>query len=235
MEARSKNLTEERDELKRKLDDLVLKQDSWRTERNNLTSMNSDTEARSRIISLERDELKKKLNTLARPGWTLFRRSAYYISSTKKTWQESRAYCHSVGADLMIINSKEEKVFANSFKLHMWIGLTDSETEGTWKWVDGSPLTTSNGEILILCGAEDLTGIGGTAGRITSASDAGAKNPYAKTSFVYSSQPWQEADCRQRGAAKSRHRTQYPELRAKADLESQLQGLGPAYPDHVSG
>ncbi|XP_036000781.1 CD209 antigen-like protein C isoform X2 [Fundulus heteroclitus] len=143
MEARNKNLTEERDELKRKLDVLVLKQDSWRAERDNLTSMNSETEGRSRTISLERDELKKKLNTLAQPGWTLFRSRAYYISPTKKSWQESRAYCQSVDADLMIINSREEQVFANSFKLHMWIGLTDSETEGTWKWVDGSPLTTS--------------------------------------------------------------------------------------------
>uniref|UniRef100_A0A3Q2PQ44 CD209 antigen-like protein C n=1 Tax=Fundulus heteroclitus TaxID=8078 RepID=A0A3Q2PQ44_FUNHE len=122
---------------------IVLKQDSWRAERDNLTSMNSETEARSRTISLERDELKKKLNTLAQPGWRLFTSRAYYISPTKKSWQESRAYCQSVDADLMIINSREEQVFANSFKLHMWIGLTDSETEGTWKWVDGSPLTTS--------------------------------------------------------------------------------------------
>ncbi|MEQ2300199.1 hypothetical protein AMECASPLE_022864 [Ameca splendens] len=143
METRSKNLTEERDELQGKLNDLVSKQNSLTKERDNLTRINSDTEARSRIISLERDKLRKRLNTLAQPGWTLFRGSAYYISSTTKTWQESRIYCLSADADLMIINSKEEQDFANSFQIYMWIGLTDLRTEGTWEWVDGSPMTTS--------------------------------------------------------------------------------------------
>uniref|UniRef100_A0A3Q2UK03 C-type lectin domain-containing protein n=1 Tax=Fundulus heteroclitus TaxID=8078 RepID=A0A3Q2UK03_FUNHE len=71
------------------------------------------------------------INKFSLSGWTLFRHRAYYISSTTKSWQESRAYCHSVGADLMIINSKEEQVC----DIPYW--------EGTWKWVDGSPLTTS--------------------------------------------------------------------------------------------
>uniref|UniRef100_A0A8C9YQB8 C-type lectin domain-containing protein n=1 Tax=Sander lucioperca TaxID=283035 RepID=A0A8C9YQB8_SANLU len=51
--------------------------------------------------------------------------------------------CRQKGADLVIINSKEEQDFTRKFKMRLWIGLTDSETEGTWKWVDGTPLTKS--------------------------------------------------------------------------------------------
>uniref|UniRef100_A0A8C9ZEZ8 C-type lectin domain-containing protein n=1 Tax=Sander lucioperca TaxID=283035 RepID=A0A8C9ZEZ8_SANLU len=74
--------------------------------------------------------------------WEYFNGSFYYISSTEKTWQQSRDDCLQKGADLVIINSKEEQVLVK-FKKRLWIGLTDSEREGTWKWVDGTPLTTS--------------------------------------------------------------------------------------------
>nr|XP_046265332.1 CD209 antigen-like protein E isoform X2 [Scatophagus argus] len=76
-------------------------------------------------------------------GWVYFSLSLYYISSTKKSWHDSRDYCLQRGADLMIINSKEEQDFTRKFDRLTWIGLTDIETEGMWKWVDGTPLTTS--------------------------------------------------------------------------------------------
>uniref|UniRef100_A0A8C9YPX7 C-type lectin domain-containing protein n=1 Tax=Sander lucioperca TaxID=283035 RepID=A0A8C9YPX7_SANLU len=90
-------------------------------------------EAGFKTLTEERDDLKRNLDQ------EYFNGSFYYISSTKKTWQESRDDCLQKGADLLIINSKEEHVRV----CRLWIGLTDSETEGTWKWVDGTPLTKS--------------------------------------------------------------------------------------------
>ncbi|XP_071264244.1 fibronectin-like isoform X4 [Salvelinus alpinus] len=77
-------------------------------------------------------------------GWRRFGCSCYYLSTEGKTWEKSRQDCLERGADLVIINSEEEQTFINGFESvkWVWIGLTDSVTEGTWKWVDGTPLTT---------------------------------------------------------------------------------------------
>ncbi|XP_022611519.1 C-type lectin domain family 4 member F-like [Seriola dumerili] len=133
-EARCKNLTEERDDLERKLKTSVSQRDSLTEERDELKRINSDTEARCKTLTEERDDLERKLKTF---GWVYFSDSVYYISSTKKTWQDSRNDCLQKGADLMIINSKEEQDFTRQLKDFMWIGLTDRETEGTWKWLLG--------------------------------------------------------------------------------------------------
>ncbi|RXN32701.1 CD209 antigen-like protein [Labeo rohita] len=70
--------------------------------------------------------------------------ACYYISKKKKTWTESRRYCTERGADLIIINNREEQDIVKSMSGDdaVWIGLTDIDVEGTWKWVDGSTLTS---------------------------------------------------------------------------------------------
>ncbi|XP_074486703.1 CD209 antigen-like protein C [Sebastes fasciatus] len=105
-----------------------------------------DLEAIIKSLTEEREDLKRKLSSCAtnsQLGWMYFNHSFYYFSYNFKSWQESREDCQQRGADLIIINSKEEQDFGSQFKRDTWIGLTDSETQGTWKWVDGTALGTS--------------------------------------------------------------------------------------------
>ncbi|XP_027138317.1 C-type lectin domain family 4 member M-like isoform X2 [Larimichthys crocea] len=76
-------------------------------------------------------------------GCTSFNNSFYYISSQYKSWDDSRQDCKDRGADLVIINSKEEQAFITSLQKHVWIGLTDREEQDTWRWVDGSVLNST--------------------------------------------------------------------------------------------
>ncbi|GLD73669.1 C-type lectin domain family 4 member M-like isoform X2 [Lates japonicus] len=96
-------------------------------------NMTSGVEANCKILA-DSDRYFKQ-------GWVYFQPSFYYISSTKKSWQDSRDDCLRRGADLVIINSREEQDFTRKFHKISWIGLTDRETKGEWKWVDGTPLT----------------------------------------------------------------------------------------------
>ncbi|KAM9314991.1 CD209 antigen-like protein A [Pholidichthys leucotaenia] len=88
-------------------------------------------------------ELKKLTDEYFQQGWIYFRPSFYYISSVKKSWQESRDDCLKRGADLVIINSKEEQLMLGKFHKILWIGLSDEAMKGTWKWVDGTLMTKS--------------------------------------------------------------------------------------------
>ncbi|XP_019113507.1 CD209 antigen-like protein E isoform X7 [Larimichthys crocea] len=102
--------------------------------------------SQQKSLDEERDELKRQLNLTnhyLNQGWVYFGSSFYYISSVNKAWQDSREDCLQRGADLVIINSEAEQKFIRQYPKYIWIGLTDRETEGVWKWVDGTPLTTS--------------------------------------------------------------------------------------------
>ncbi|CDQ99050.1 unnamed protein product, partial [Oncorhynchus mykiss] len=99
------------------------------------------------ILSVHCDKLKEiHVNHLVEQtcpaGWQQFESSWYFLSTETKTWKESRDDCLERGADLVIINSDKEQKFLFDLKRGVWIGLTDSVNEGTWKWVEGTPLTT---------------------------------------------------------------------------------------------
>ncbi|XP_015246938.1 PREDICTED: CD209 antigen-like protein C [Cyprinodon variegatus] len=107
----------------------------------------SMTEERN-LLHANLTEMMKKLN---RPrgktcptGWTNFSCSCYFRSTVTGSWDEGRQDCLSRGADLVVIKDKDEQDFISRFaKEKTWIGLNDKETEGSWKWVDGTSMNLS--------------------------------------------------------------------------------------------
>uniref|UniRef100_A0A674NVJ3 C-type lectin domain-containing protein n=1 Tax=Takifugu rubripes TaxID=31033 RepID=A0A674NVJ3_TAKRU len=77
-----------------------------------------------------------------RIGWTLFNNFCYFFSCELKSWEASRVrFLASVQRILMVFCYLKQKFLSKNIKKETWIGLNDVETEGTWKWTDGNPLT----------------------------------------------------------------------------------------------
>uniref|UniRef100_A0A3Q1H514 C-type lectin domain-containing protein n=1 Tax=Anabas testudineus TaxID=64144 RepID=A0A3Q1H514_ANATE len=77
--------------------------------------------------------------------WELHGGKCYYFSTRDSSWNQSRDDCRRGGGDLVKIDSREEQVenTMNDDYDVFWIGLTDSQEEDKWLWVDDSPLNTS--------------------------------------------------------------------------------------------
>lgn len=75
---------------------------------------------------------------------TFFNGSYYYIFDMGvSTYEKAEKYCESLGGHLAVINDTQENdflydyVFENSCYDVAYIGYSDSEKEGEWKWVAG--------------------------------------------------------------------------------------------------
>uniref|UniRef100_A0A8C2FIU1 C-type lectin domain-containing protein n=1 Tax=Cyprinus carpio TaxID=7962 RepID=A0A8C2FIU1_CYPCA len=129
---KSTNYTEEKQQLLTKITNLT-------EERNQLLTNNANLFQLNNQFNQEKNELAK----FFQDGWIYYQFSLYYVSTETKSWTESRRYCRERGADLVIINDNKKQDFVKKISCgsQTWIGLTDIEVEGTWKWVDGSTLT----------------------------------------------------------------------------------------------
>uniref|UniRef100_A0A673VX88 C-type lectin domain-containing protein n=1 Tax=Salmo trutta TaxID=8032 RepID=A0A673VX88_SALTR len=142
LQTRYNILTKERDQLQTHYNTLTKERDQLRTRYNTLTKERDQLQTNYNILTKDRDQLQTERDFVNQICWQKFDSSLYFLSTETKTWEESREDCLERGADLVIIDSSTEQTFLFNLNLKAWIGLTDSVTEGTWKWVDGTTLTT---------------------------------------------------------------------------------------------
>uniref|UniRef100_A0A8C7HRW7 CD209 antigen-like protein E n=1 Tax=Oncorhynchus kisutch TaxID=8019 RepID=A0A8C7HRW7_ONCKI len=149
----SNTLTKERDQVQSSGNNLTKERDQLQTSYNTLTKERDQLQTSYNTLTKERDQLQKETERLKQSivekvcprGWKKLGSSCYYVSTEEKSWEESRQDCRDRGAHLVVIKSEDDQTFVNwlcGVKNYVWIGLTDSVTEGTWKWVDDTPLTT---------------------------------------------------------------------------------------------
>jgi Ca2+-binding RTX toxin-like protein len=70
-----------------------------------------------------------------------------YFLSQAATWEEAQAEAQRLGGNLVTINNAaEQQWLIDTFGSieRFWAGLTDKQTEGTWQWVNGEPVTYTN-------------------------------------------------------------------------------------------
>ncbi|XP_042124220.2 CD209 antigen-like protein C isoform X4 [Peromyscus maniculatus bairdii] len=101
-------------------------------------------------IQQQLTQINASLAGLCRPcpwDWELFQGSCYLFSRTLGSWGASATSCQDLGAHLVIINSAEEQLFLKYWHIRKnersWIGLSDHRHEGSWQWVDDTPLRLS--------------------------------------------------------------------------------------------
>jgi hypothetical protein len=87
--------------------------------------------------------------------------SCYLVGDTALSWQEARTFCQAWGGDLVQIGSAEENAqLAQRIDEAAWLGATDLEVEGTFRWLGGDPLEYTEwfmGQPNNLQGLEDCT------------------------------------------------------------------------------
>ncbi|XP_015242321.1 PREDICTED: CD209 antigen-like protein A [Cyprinodon variegatus] len=152
-----------RDEARKQLAMEIREQQVTKWELAHLNVRVKDYEKKVEKIQLDTVALRSHLLMIKEgcrhclPGWTFMSSSCFYFTFSdtvsRVSWNGARQSCKRLGGDLAIINSREKNIGITSLissyqdpsraMIHsgFWIGLTDEEEEGVWKWLDGTRLT----------------------------------------------------------------------------------------------
>ncbi|XP_017270960.1 C-type lectin domain family 4 member E [Kryptolebias marmoratus] len=84
------------------------------------------------------------------PGWFQVEDQCFLLNTQKTTFSTGAGKCKDIGAHLAILTTRKQHEAVEregrrigGFNTFYWIGLSDSENEGDWRWADNSQLTTS--------------------------------------------------------------------------------------------
>ncbi|XP_034044860.1 C-type lectin domain family 4 member F-like isoform X2 [Thalassophryne amazonica] len=140
------NLTKERDDLQTNNSQLQTFNYNLTENMSQLVANKEKLEVINRNLTQENNELQTNLSKALANVCTYgnsFGGNCYFFSIAQKNWYDSKAECEKHGAHLVTISNKDEQQFITSKASgEHWIGFTDEEEEGTWKWVNGEPLNT---------------------------------------------------------------------------------------------
>lgn len=73
----------------------------------------------------------------------------YQLYDLELTWEDARDFCRLLGGHLTTVSNADENdiihsLISDSSLFAFWLGATDEETEGIWKWIDGSDWNYTN-------------------------------------------------------------------------------------------
>ena len=84
-------------------------------------------------------------------NYSYFNGHTYSVIDKALDWYEAKGYCENLGGHLVTITSEDENVFVFNLvqdssceAYYLWIGASDSDNEGEWKWITDETFVYTN-------------------------------------------------------------------------------------------
>ncbi|XP_072546303.1 uncharacterized protein [Salminus brasiliensis] len=158
-----KSLTESKKLIENQHEEDTKQIKSLRSDLSTETRLKNELQSQNRALQEEKRKLNFQLRNMedncgqCLPNWVLMNKTCYFfaVSDTisRRGWAAGRQECIKKGAELLVIDSKEEQEFIVdtlkamrynlqfSYRNGFWIGLKDDHTEGVWKWLNKTNMT----------------------------------------------------------------------------------------------